>query len=310
MHTNTRLTVHSRYWMIRQYEQGVPVKVLAEQYHISHATFYRWLKRYWKEGYEGLMNRSSRPQKIHYRLTPAEELRLEELRLSHRWGPARLGNQMGVPSITVYRHLLRSGMNRLPRPPRAAVVRYEMSAPGELVHLDIMYLFALRGKKTVYQFSLVDGYTRMAHAFIAPHKSTEAALQAVREAQEYFGFPIQRVLTHNDVAFAWTPRRGWPPPKGGITRFTRTLQEWGIRHSTTRVRRPQTNGKVERWHRTVREELYRAHPLFSSEEQRSGRLEEYLDYYNNQRYHTAIEGMTPVQRREQFYDTQKVSTTS
>ena len=49
MHTNTRLTVHSRYWMIRQYEQGVPVKVLAEQYHISHATFYRWLKRYWKE---------------------------------------------------------------------------------------------------------------------------------------------------------------------------------------------------------------------------------------------------------------------
>ena len=160
MHTNTRLTVHSRYWMIRQYEQGVPVKVLAEQYHISHATFYRWLKRYWKEGYEGLMNRSSRPQKIHYRLTPAEELRLEELRLSHRWGPARLGNQMGVPSITVYRHLLRSGMNRLPRPPRAAVVRYEMSAPGELIHLDIMYLFALRGKKTVYQFSLVDGYTR------------------------------------------------------------------------------------------------------------------------------------------------------
>ena len=147
MHTNTRLTVHSRYWMIRQYEQGVPVKVLAEQYHISHATFYRWLKRYWKEGYEGLMNRSSRPQKIHYRLTPVEELRLEELRLSHRWGPARLGNQMGVSSITVYRHLLRSGMNRLPRPPRAAVVRYEMSAPGELVHLDIMYLFALRGKR-------------------------------------------------------------------------------------------------------------------------------------------------------------------
>ena len=107
------------------------------------------------------MNRSSRPQKIHYRLTPAEELRLEELRLSHRWGPARLGNQMGVSSITVYRHLLRSGMNRLPRPPRAAVVRYEMSAPGELVHLDIMYLFALRGEKTVYQFSLVDGYTRV-----------------------------------------------------------------------------------------------------------------------------------------------------
>lgn len=310
MHTNTRLTVHSRYWMIQQYEQGVPVKVLAEQLHVSRTNIYRWLKRYEQEGYPGLVNRCSRPHKIHYRLSAEEELQLQEQRLNRRWGPSRLGYWLGVPSITVYRWLLRHGMNRLPRPPRAPVVRYEMDEPGELVHLDVLYLFALKGKKTAYQFSLVDGYSRMAHAMIAPRRTTDAALQAVQEAQRRFGFPIQRILTDNDSAFAWTPKAHWRTTSGGTTRFTRTLGEWGIRHSTTKVRRPQTNGKVERWHRTIREELYRVHPLFSSEEERKEKLQRYLESYNNERRHTAIGGMTPVQRREQFFNALELSTTS
>jgi transposase InsO family protein len=169
--------------------------------------------------------------------------------------------------------------------------------------LDVLHLFALKGQKPAYQFTLVDGYTRMAYAFIAPKRTTQAALESVAQARSYFGFPIQRVLTDNDVTFAWTPRPGWRggPGEGGMTRFSRTLKEWGTRHSVTRIRRPQTNGKVERFHRTIREELYRPHSLFSSETERSAALSKYLSYYNNCRHHMALEGLTPVQRRNAFF---------
>ena len=183
-----------------------------------------------------------------------------------------------------------------------------MTAPGELVHMDVLHLFALKGQKPAMQFTVVDAYTRMAHALIAPRRTTDAALQALAEAQQRFGFAIQRVLTDNDVTFAWIPRVGFTGPKDGKTQFTRALQAQGIRHSTTRIRRPQTNGKVERFHRTVQEELYRTHPLFTSEPQRRQALAHYLQYYNTNGYHTAIRE-TPVQRRDSFAKTTKVSTT-
>jgi transposase InsO family protein len=191
------------------------------------------------------------------------------------------------------------------------VVRYESETPGDLVHVDILHLFALKGEKPAYQFTLVDGHTPMAYAVIALRRTTDAALNAVKGGENYFGFPIKRVLTDNDVTFAWTPRPGWRGgPQGGITRFSpasgsrgrdRILKEWGIRHSVTRIRRPQTNGKVERFHRTIREELYRPHPLFSHEAERRAALSSYLSYYNNIRYHTALGGLTPVHSRNAYF---------
>jgi len=176
--------------------------------------------------------------------------------------------------------------------------------------LDVLHLFALRGQKPAYQFTVVDDHSRMAFALIAPQRTTQAALEALVRAREYFGFPIKRVLTDNDVTFAWTPRPRWKVPTGGRSRFSNTLQEWGIKHSLTRIGRPQTNGKVERFHRTIQEELYRVHALFSSEEERRAELVAYLDFYNYHRPHTAIKGLTPVQRRGAFFKNHEMSTTS
>lgn len=300
MHPNTRLTPHSRERMLKRREQGVPVKTLVAEHGISRTTFYRWRRRYRLEGPSGLRNRSSRPRRVRYRLTPEQEERVVLLRQATRLGPARLAPQTGLPQITVYRCLRRRGLSRLPRPPRPPVVRYECSAPGELVHLDVLYLFALRGQRQAYQFTLVDDCTRLAYACISPRRTTDAALAALREAQQTFGFPIRRVLTDNDLTFAWTPRRGWRLPRAPH-RFTSALHELGIRHGRTRLGRPQTNGKVERFHRTIQEELYRAHPLFESEEQRRDALSAYLHYYNTQRHHTALGGLTPSQRKEAFF---------
>lgn len=302
MHPNTKLSSYTRERMMREYLRGTPVTVLAQEYGISRTTFYRWRRRFSFQGKEGLKNHSSRPHRVHYRLTPGQVDQVVDLRCTRRLGPARLSPLVGLPRTTIYRCLRRCGLARLPKPPQPPVVRYETPTPGELVHLDVLHLFALKGQKPAYQFTLVDGYSRMAFAVIGPRRTTDAALQAVKEAETYFGFPIRRVLTDNDVTFAWTPRRNWRGgPPGGVARFTRCLQAWGIRHSVTRIRRPQTNGKVERFHRTIQEELYRPHPLFSSEMERGAALSNYLSYYNNGRHHTALGGLTPVQRRDAFF---------
>lgn len=310
MHPNTRLTPFTRERMLKEHlQEGTPVCTLAKHYGISRTTFYRWLRRYRLLGPAGLRNHSSRPRRILRRLSPEEVSQLTELRKQTCFGPLRLAPLLGACPATLYRCLRADGQGRLPRPPRPPVVRYEAEAPGALVHLDVLHLFALKGHKPAYQFTLVDSYSRMAYACITQRHTTEVALEVVRQASAFLGFPIQRILTDNDVTFAWVPRRNWhrgPPAEG--TRFTQTLRSWGIRHTLTRIRRPQTNGKVERFHRTIQEELYRPHALFLSEEERMEALAHYLTYYNTQRYHTALGGLTPVQRRDRFQ--QEVSTTS
>lgn len=311
MHRNTRLTPYSRGRMIWEHSQGVPAAVVAQTHGVSRTTLYKWRRRFLAQGEAGLENQRSRPHRIHYGMTQEQVCQVVHLRQEKRWGPARLAFAVRAPCTTVYRCLRRLGMGRLHRPPSPPVIRYEAAAPGELGHLDVLHLFALKGRKPAYQFTLVDDYTRMAYALIAPHRTTQAALDTVRLAQMAFGFPFERILTDNDVTFAWTPRRGWKwnPPEEG-TRFTRTLRNWGIKHSVTRLYRPQTNGKVERFHRTIKEEMYRVHPLFTCEEEREKALESYLFYYNHNRPHTALGGLAPLQRRDRHARKGEVCTTS
>lgn len=271
MHSNTKLLPHQRERMIKERFKGTPVTMLVWQYGISRTTFYRWWTRFLS--HESLLNRTSRPHRIKYKLTQEQGEKVMRLR-SKRLGPLRLAPLVGAPPTTVYRYLCRYGMGRLAKPTRPPVVRYEAAAPGDLVHLDVLHLFALRGQKPAYQFTVVDDHSRMAFALIAPQRTTQAALETLVRAKEYFGFPIKRVLTDNDVTFAWTPRRGWKGPAGGRSRFSITLQEWGIKHSLTRISRPQTNGKVERFHRTIQEELYKL--MRSSPRKRKGELNSLL----------------------------------
>ena len=310
MHPNTRLTPFTRARMVKEHEAGTPVRVIVQRYGISRTTFYRWQKRCRLLGQASLWNRSSRPRRIRRRLDQQQTQEVLRQRAARHWGPARLSFLLQLAPSTIYRCLRAHGQGRLPHPPRPATVRYEAAAPGALVHLDVLHLFALKGHKPAYQITVVDDYTRMAYACISSRHTTDMALAAVQQARTAFGFPIQRVLTDNAVTFTWTPRPGFRgEPHEGPHRFTQTLRSWGIRHSLTRIRRPQTNGKVERFHRTIQEELYRPHALFLTEEERMGVLTSYLVYYNTERGHTALGGLTPVQRRNSYFQA-NVSTTS
>jgi transposase InsO family protein len=314
MHANTRLTVHSRKKLVDDYLARKPVRALAQQLGVSPKTCYVWIRRGLTEGVAGLCNRSSRPHHIRCRLSAVQEAELLTLRRERSWGPLRLATHLRIPVAITYRFLRGHGQHRLPRPARPPVVRYEASAPGALVHLDVLHLFALRGKKPVLQFTVVDDYTRQAYALLTPKRTAQAALQALQEAQQAFGYPFQAVLTDNDVTFTMAARPDWwrdrwrltqPPP----TQFTTGCRAMGIRHRLTRIRRPQTNGKVERFHRTIREECWRPR-LFTSEEERAAALPAYLHGYNYQRPHMGIGGLTPVARRDEYFRTHEVLPTS
>lgn len=313
MHRNTRLTLHSRRKMVHDYLQGKPVTVLAQELGVSRKTCYVWLRRFREAGLAGLSDRSSRPHQLRRRLSPGEADQLLALRQERRWGPLRLAGHLRIPVATIYRTLRRAGQHRLSHAPREPVRRYEAKAPGALAHLDVLHLFALQGRKPIYQFTVVDDYTRQAYALLAPKRTSQAALEALLAAEGAFGYRFQAVLTDNDVTFTLAARPDlWPPRQGAqapLTRFSRECQARGIRHRLTRVRRPQTNGKVERFHRTIREECWRPQ-LFATEQEREQALQRYLHYYNQERGHSALGGRTPNQRRDAFFAARGVVPTS
>ena len=191
------------------------------------------------------------------------------------------------------------------------VIRYEAAAPGDLVHMDVLQLFALKGRKPIYQFTVVDDCTRQAAALLATKRTARSALRLLVEAQKQFGFTFRSVLTDNDATFtaAALPQLWHGAKEPPITQFTRGCEAMGMRHRLTRVRRPQTNGKVERFHRTIREECWRVRP-YTSELQRETALAQYLRYYNQGRPHSALGGQTPTQRTRAYFSNRAVSPTS
>ena len=310
MHANTRLTPHSRQKLVEDYLAGQSMTILARTHGVSRKTGYQWVRRYRSEGLPGLKDRSSRPHRMKFRLSAAEETLLAKLRTRTWWGPVRLAGKVAAPPTTLYRALCRAGLQRKPRE-RPPVVRYVAAAPGDLVHLDVLQLFALKGRKPIYQFTVVDDYTRQAAALLAQKRTARAALQVLVQAQEQFGFSFRSVLTDNDATFtaAALPQLWHGAKQPPVTQFTRGCQALGIRHRLIRVRRPQTNGKVERFHRTIREECWRVRS-FTDELQRERALTQYLRYYNHRRPHSALGGRSPVEHGNVFTSTRGLSPTS
>ncbi len=221
MHRNTRLTLHSRKKMVHDYLRGKSVLILAQELGVSRKTCYVWLRRFREAGLAGLNDRSSRPHQLHRSLSPEEADQLLSLRHERRWGPLRSAGHLKIPVTTVYRTLRRAGHHRLSHARREPVRRYEAKAPGALVHLDVLHLFALQGRKPVYQFTVVDDYTRQAYALLAPKRTSQAAWEALLGAEGAFGYRFQAVLTDNDVTFTLAARPDlWPRQHGAQAPLT------------------------------------------------------------------------------------------
>jgi transposase InsO family protein len=283
--------------------QGWPVALAAESLGISRATAYKWLRRDRAEGAAGLSDRSSRPVSSPRRLADAQVARIIRLRARRRYGPHRLAALAGSPRSTVYAVLRRAGLSRLRDADRvtAAPVRYTACHPGALLHQDHKKLGRIppggghrvlgrerrRRDRTPIGYDhfevVVDDASRVAVVVPVPDESGVSAALALEVAAERFaqlGVRIERVLTDN--AFAY---RG--------TAYTAVRERLGARHSRTRPYRPQTNGKAERFIKTLLGEWAYAR-RYRSNEERLAALPRWIDFYNHGRPHTALRGLAPL----------------
>jgi transposase InsO family protein len=312
-HRNARLTVHGRLLLVRRVlEEQRPVAHVVAELGVSRTTGYKWVERFQREGLAGLGDRSSRAHRCPHRTSAEAEAAVIGLRQDRKLGPARIAPLVGLPASTVHAVLARRGLSRLAwmdRPTGQVVRRYERDRPGELLHVDVKKLGRLRdgggwrvhGRDSLerrrsrygprvgfdYIHAAIDDHTRLAYAEIHPDEKADTCAGFLRRAAAALSGlgveRVERVMTDNALAY----RRS--------TAWRHALDELGAEARFTRRYRPQTNGKAERFNRTLLEEWAYQRP-FTSNNERAAALPGWLHTYNHHRSHTALGGHPPITR--------------
>jgi transposase InsO family protein len=302
LHPNAKTTPYARQLLIERIRRLCwSIDDAAQAAGISKRTAYRWLARERREGPSGLRDRSSRAHRIPHRTSRLRRERIERLRRGRRTS-AQIAARLAMPRSTVAAVLKRGGLERLSRlTPKPAVVRYERKLPGELLHLDTKKLGRFRrvghrihgdrrtprsyGAGWEYLHVCVDDHSRLAYVErLADERAhtTKAFLQRAVRWLRRQGIRPQRVMTDNGSGYI-------------AKDFAAACNELGLRHLRTRPYTPRTNGKAERFIQTLLREWAYARPYRTSN-QRARRLEPWLRYYNRQRPHSALNGLSPYSR--------------
>ena len=292
-------------------DDGWPLRRAAERFQVSVPTAARWAGRYREHGENGMEDRSSRPLRSPSRIPQRRERRIIALRVNRRWGPARIGYLLGLHPSTVHKVLSRFGLAKLSWLDRATgrvIRRYEHEKPGDMIHVDIKKLGRIpdggghrvmdraAGKRNktgtaanrrpgyAYLHNAVDDHSRFAYTEILEDEKKETAAGFWERANEAFnaaGISVKRVLTDNGSCYRSHAFKDALGPD--------------ITHKRTRPYRPQTNGKVERFNRTMLEEWAYARP-YTSEAERVAAFPAWLHDYNHHRGHTSLKGQPPASR--------------
>ncbi|MFJ7913209.1 IS481 family transposase, partial [Kitasatospora sp. NPDC096204] len=306
-HRNAPLTETGRLRLARcVVEDGWPLRRAAERFQVSPTTAKRWADRYRALGEAGMGDLSSRPHHSPRRTPTRTERRIIKVRVLRRWGPARIAYLLKLNPATVHRVLTRFRLARLSHLDRSTgrvIRRYEHCAPGELVHVDIKKLGNIpdggghkalgrqagrRNRSDVgysYLHNAVDDHSRLAYSEILTDERKETATAFWTRANEFFaqaGITVRRVMTDNGACYK---SHAWRDVLAGA----------GITHKRTRPYRPQTNGKVERFNRTLLDEWAYAQP-YRTEQERRDAYPAWLHTYNHHRGHTALAGKPPASR--------------
>jgi len=279
---------------------GRSVTEVAGQWKVSRQTLHAWLARYEQAGLEGLPDRSHRPGRCPHQMPAVVEARVLEMRRARPfWGPRRIRAELArvgvvpLPSESaVYRALVRAGVVDPVRRRRRSEVfkRWERGAPMELWQMDVVGGFALADGTSAKALTGVDDHSRFCvSARLMPRERTQAVCDGLGAAMRAHGVPEQ-ILTDNGKVF--TGRFHTPPVE---VLFDRICRENGVEHLLTAPRSPTTTGKVERFHRTLRLEFDTAR-VFSSIKVAQQALDEWVEYYNQQRPHQSLGDLPPAAR--------------
>jgi transposase InsO family protein len=319
-HANAALTPRHRLKLARAVvEDGWDISYAAAVFNVAWPTAKKWAERYRQGGPAAMEDRSSRPHRCPRRTPRPLVRRIVHLRWHQRLGPVEIGARLGVPASTVYAVLRRCRINRLSHIDRRTgekVRRYEHERPGSLLHVDVKklgnipdgggwrYVGRQQGKKnrnstpgkqrnrqhnpkmgTAFVHTVLDDHSRVAYAEIHDDETAATAIGVLRRAVAWFaarGVTAERVLSDNGSAYrshAWRD----------------ACLELGITPKRTRPYRPQTNGKIERFHRTMADG-WAFRRMFLSEHARRDALPSWLHEYNHHRPHTAIGRRPPLTR--------------
>ena len=305
-HPNASLTPKGRRKMVScVLDRGWTIEATAERFQVDAKTVRKWRDRFIAEGAAGLFDRSSRPKHSPNATPPDCRQRIVELRKKRRWGAAHIGHEVGRAGSTVQKILIAEGLGRLDSGDRATaepVRRYQRERPGELVHVDVKKLAGIpdgggwrihgRGqappskRSTIgYRFlhSAIDDRTRIVYSEIHTNEQAATAVEFWERANTFFnslGITVERVLTDNGSCYR-------------SARWSDTLHNQNITPKRTRPYRPQTNGKIERFHRILLEEWTYIRD-WHTDTQRSAHYRHFIHFYNHHRAHGALEWSTPM----------------
>lgn len=315
-HRNARLNEYGRL-LVKRIEAGQRVGDVAAQLGVSRATAYKWWARWRTEGAAGLADRSSRPHRSPRRTPLEAELAILSARLDQHAGPVQLAAAVGMPASTIGAILRRWAMPHLVDldritgellRSRATDVRYEHPRPGDMLHVDVKKLGRIpdgggwridgaldrtRTRRTQgkigfdYVHVAVDDHSRVTYAEIHPDETAPTCAAFLHRAAAWFhdqhNVTIRRVLTDNAKVYRFSHDWIW---------VCHALQ---IRRRFTKPGHPWTNGKAERFNRTLLTDWAYAKPWTSTGE-RAAAFDAFIDRYNNRRGHTAAGGRPPITR--------------
>jgi transposase InsO family protein len=313
LHRNTALSYQGRLRLCQQVlDEGSTIAAAASAAGISVRCARKWIGRYRSEGAAGLFDRSSAPKRVANR-TSAERIDAIMSLRRLRFTAAEIAETLAMALSTVSGILSRVGMGRLGRLGLEPAVRYERSRPGELIHVDVKKLGRIdggagkrafgdtrrrsyatytdsdghrRGRKGwEYVHIAVDDYSRLAYAEVLPDEKAATAVAFLRRALAFYaryGIRVEGVLSDNGAAYR-------------ATMHAIACRALGVRHLRTKPYRPQTNGKAERFIRTLLAGwAYGA--IYRSSNERTAALDGWLWHYNHRRRHSAIGHQPPASR--------------
>jgi len=294
LYQRARLNPRSRAFLVAE-AQRLGISQAARNLGVSRRTVYRWRRRA-----PEFVDRPSRPHHSPRRCPDALEATVLALRLAERIGPDRIGPTVGLPPSTVHRILRRHGAARLSHlfpKPRRSFGTFAPLRPGELVGVDIksfgslsrgggraalMHRSTRRGVGWRHLHVAIDMASRLVFSEFRPTLAGHDAITFVQRATAFFasrGIQVERILTDNGSAYR-------------SNLFASACRAAGLRHTRTKVRHPWTNGRAERFIGTIQRECaYRDH--FTSDEERALAIALFVPWYNTQRPHHALGGLTP-----------------
>ncbi|MBV9838559.1 MAG: IS481 family transposase [Solirubrobacterales bacterium] len=313
LHGNAALSLNGRRRLVRMVlEQGWSIASAAEAAGVSERTCSKWLARYRADGDTGLLDRSSAPARVHNRTDEQLVQLLASLRRLRFTAP-ELADLLRMPVSTISGILKRIGMGKLGRLGLEPAERYERGRPGPLIHIDVKKLGRIQGgagkRITGPQRNnsgprrrdrsgvdrritgwdavhvAVDDATRLAYVEVLADEKATTAVAFLRRATAFYarhGITVERVLTDNGSPYISTVH-------------AIACRLLGVRHLRTRPYRPQTNGKAERFIRTLLGGwAYGA--IYTSSTERTAALDGWLWHYNHLRKHSALGHHPPITR--------------